>query len=479
MRPPSVSFVSLGCPKNLVDSEKMLGLLAEAGCPIAGEGVAADCVVVNTCGFLAASREEAVGIIRDVARRKRAGEVSRLVVAGCLVQRDGQRLIEEVPEIDALVGVNDRERIVDAVLAGSGKERRRRGKSNGDISAKAKAKTKTARKPGEPLMYLAEYHPLKPNEWSDQSRLRLTPTHYAYVRISEGCDQKCTFCTIPSIRGPMHCKSPEQIVAECRELIDDGAVELNLIGQDTSSYGRDIGYAAGLGGLLRQLDRLEGVRWLRPMYVYPTEVDDALIDAIAECERIVKYIDMPLQHINDRVLKAMHRRVDRAATERLLAKIRRRVPGVTLRSTFIVGFPGETEAEFGELLDFVREFQFDMVGVFPYSLEPETPAGRIRHQLDDAVKQERVAALMETQQQIAFSKAASMKGRSFDVLIDGFGRDGVYPARHAGQAPEIDSLTYVEGGEFDPGQIVRVRGFASRGYDVVARPAGELLPILR
>ncbi len=467
MRSPTVSFVSLGCPKNLVDSEKMLGLLAEAGCPVVGDGLPSDVLVVNTCGFLAASRDEALGILRDAAARRRRGELKRLVVAGCLVQRDGQRLIEEVPEIDALVGVNNREDIVSAVTS---RPTRSRAGSRG---------AKAARRPHEPLLLLAEYHPLKQPGWSDRSRLRLTPRHYAYVRISEGCDQKCTFCTIPSIRGPMHCKTPNQIRAECEELIGDGASELLLIGQDTSSYGRDIGYRAGLAGLLRELDALDGVRWLRLMYVYPTEVDDALIDAIAECGRVVKYIDMPLQHINSRVLKAMHRRIDRRGTEKLLEKIRSRIPGVTIRTTFIAGFPGETAAEFEELRAFIEDFGFDAVGVFPYSLEPETPAGRMKERIDAGLAQDRVAALMETQQRVAFAKAAAMRGRTLEVVIDSFGRDGVYPARHAGQAPEIDSVTHVEGGEYDPGDVARVRCTGGRDYDLVARPLGESLPILR
>jgi len=460
LKTPSVALISLGCPKNLVDSERMLGMLAEAGCPVSADGVAADVLVVNTCGFLAASRDEALGILRDAAARKNSGEIRRIVVAGCLVQRDGQRLVEEVPEIDALVGVNNREDIVRAVTNGAGRV--------------AKASKSAGR-----MIQLAEYHPLKKPGWSDRSRLRLTPQHYAYVRISEGCDQKCTFCTIPSIRGPMHCKTPAQLRAECEELIADGAREILLIGQDTSSYGRDIGYEAGLAGLLRELDALDGLKWLRLMYVYPTEVTDEIIAAMGECERVVKYIDIPLQHINDRVLKAMHRRVTRGKTEALLEKLRKRVPGVAIRTTFISGFPGETEAEFAELLDFVREFEFDAVGVFPYSLEPETPAGRMKQQVESEVKEARAAAIMEAQQAIAFKHAAARRGKTIEVVIDGFGRDGVYPARHAGQAPDIDSGTFVQGGEFDPGSFVRVRCSGSRGYDLTARPVGESLPILR
>jgi ribosomal protein S12 methylthiotransferase len=490
MPKPSVSFVSLGCPKNLVDSEKMLGLLAEAGCPVVAAGLEADVLVVNTCGFLAASRDEAIGVLREAAEQNRAGRVKRIVVAGCLVQRDGRTLAEQVPEIDALVGVNNRNDIVRAVI---GERTHRRGTDNAGprpsrlsvaspenrLYKPVGSTTSAARVNVDPLVYLADYHPLKAQQWSDRARLRLTPSHYAYVRVSEGCDQKCTFCTIPSIRGPMHCKTPDHIADECRELIDDGVVEIILIGQDTTSYGRDIGYAPGLAGLLRTLDRLDGARWIRLMYVYPTDLTDEMIDAIAECPHLVKYIDIPLQHINDRILKAMHRRVTRRETERLLARLRDRIPGVAIRTTFIVGFPGETDAEFEELCAFVRDFGFDNLGAFTYSREPETPAGRMNNQIDDAVKQTRLAALMQTQQPIAFRKAAVRNGQAFQVLIDDFGRDGVYPARHAGQAPEIDGLTYVHGGELEPGQFIQVCGTGNLGYDVIARPVSGGLTILR
>jgi ribosomal protein S12 methylthiotransferase len=444
----------------------MLGLLAEAGCSIVGEGGAADVMVVNTCGFLSASRDEALGVLREAAESKRRGLIKRVVVAGCLVQRDGQGLLAEVPEIDALVGVNNRADIVRAVTG----EHRRNARSR--------------KRPGQdagPALFLGEYHPtswIEENR-SDHARLRLTPTHYAYLRMSEGCNQKCTFCTIPSIRGPMHCKTVDEIMAEARELIDDGAVEINLIGQDTTSYGRDIGYEPGLPGLLRELNTLDGVEWIRLMYAYPSDFSDAMIDAIAQFDKIAKYIDIPLQHINDRVLRAMYRRVTRAQTETLLDKLRRRIPGVAIRTTFIAGFPGETEAEFEELRQFVRDFGFDAMGCFAYSREPGTPAHNMKGQLSAHVIESRVAALMETQQQVAFEKAAAMKGRELRVMIDGFGKAGVFPARHQGQAPEVDSVTYVEGGEFDPGQFVTVRCTGNREYDLTARPAGNPLPVLQ
>lgn len=437
---PVVAFVSLGCAKNLVDSEKMLGQIAESGAIISGDESAADTIVVNTCGFLSDSRNEAVEILQELAERKRGGGLKRIVVAGCLAQRDGEGLLKLVPEIDALVGVNNRDDVVRAVW-------------------------RMDRDEGVEL-HLGDYHP---QPWSDQGRLRLTPAHYAYVRISEGCNQKCTFCTIPSIRGPMHCKSPEQIVGECRELIADGARELILIGQDTTSYGEDTGYGGGLAGLLRKLDaECDGARWLRLMYVYPSILTDEMLDAIAECERVVKYIDIPLQHINDRVLRGMYRRVTRKQTENLLERIRRRIPGVTIRTTFIVGFPGETEAEFGELERFVRDFGFDAAGAFQYSNEPGTPAYRMKGQIDAAVKEERYERLMLAQQENALESARRRIGETFEVVVDEAGDDDEPAvARHAGQAPEVDAVCLLGESDADAGDVLRVRCVATDDYDLV------------
>jgi ribosomal protein S12 methylthiotransferase len=458
-----VGFVALGCAKNLVDSEKMLAEIAESGAVLSDES-AADTIVVNTCGFLESARQEALQVLRGLAVRKRRGEIRRIVVAGCLVQRDGERLRATVPEIDALVGVNNRADVARAVWHGP--------QTGVDL-------------------YLGDYHP---QGWSDQGRLRLTPRHYGYVRISEGCNQKCTFCTIPSIRGPVHSKHPDALVAECRELIADGARELILIGQDTTSFGADLDFAPGLAGLLRRLDaECDGARWIRLMYVYPSVLTAAMLDAIAECRRIVKYIDIPLQHINDRMLRAMGRRVNRRQTEALLAEIRRRIPGVAIRTTFIVGFPGETEGEFEELVAFVRDFGFDAAGAFQYSLEPETPAGRMRDQHAAAVKRERYERLMRVQQEVALAAARRRIGRTLEVVVDHeraaaplSGRAGVEAgairagsrsraadtidalavARHAGQAPEVDPVCLVTGGG-KPGQRLVARCTNTRGYDLV------------
>jgi ribosomal protein S12 methylthiotransferase len=448
-----VSFVSLGCAKNVVDSEKMLGQLAEAGCAITADEDDAEVTVINTCGFLEASRTEADEVIREAVARKRNGVLKRVVVAGCLVQRDKEAILERIKGIDALVGVNNRDDIVRAVLGTNG----RKAKRTTDV-------------------YLSDYHPFTQ---LDTARLRITPRHYAYLRISEGCDQKCTFCTIPSIRGRMHCKPPEVVLAEARELVSDGAVEISLIGQDTTSYGMgEDKLDGGLAGLLRQLNAVDGLRWLRLMYVYPSVLSDEMIYAIAECEHVCKYIDVPLQHINDRILKAMHRRVDRAGTERLLQKIRDRIPGVAVRTTLIAGFPGETDEEVVELVEFLKAFRFDALGVFPYSLEPETPAGRMSGQVPEAVKQDRVAALMQAQQEVVFALADERVGREFEVLVDERVQPGVVAARHQGQAPAVDSVTFVETREARPGEFLSVRCAERRGYDLVSRPTRVALPVL-
>lgn len=530
--PLRVAFVSLGCAKNLVDSEKMLGQLAEAGCALTSDEADADVVVINTCGFLEASRTEAIQEIRRVAelkprsggsasrsdrgRRRKKGRNAqspdakgpRIVVAGCLVQRDGLTLLDRVEGIDALVGVHNRDDIVAAVLgdrapaahtqrgisartefrgsppAAPLSQRSALALGNGrhdeaDDAARGRSLpviAATARKSRPQVsLYLSDYHPFTQ---TDTARLRLTPRHHAYVRISEGCDQKCTFCTIPSIRGAMHSKPVGAILAEVRELIADGAVEISLIGQDTTSYGQDIGDDGGLASLLRTLDReADGARWIRLMYVYPSVLTDEMIDAIAESERIVKYIDIPLQHINDRVLKSMHRRINRAQTEALLARLRERVPGVSIRTTMIAGFPGETDAEFEDLVAFIRDFRFDALGVFAYSLEPETPAGRMSGQCPDTLKRERVDRLMAVQQDVAFSLADERIGSRFEALVDRRDARGRMIARHAGQAPEVDAVTYVSGGAGALGEFIQVRCSGRDGYDLVARPVTTSLPV--
>jgi ribosomal protein S12 methylthiotransferase len=483
----SVAFVSLGCPKNLVDSERMLGLLAEDGLALTPDASQADAIVINTCGFLEASKTESMKEIRDAVRMKEEGRCKRVVVAGCLVQRHKTKLIADEPGIDRLVGVFDREHIVEAVR---GKENPRQehghflGKYH-DLSRELALQSDVATKRRSDEGVKETKTNRLPVFENDRARLRLTPRHFAYLRMSEGCNQGCTFCTIPSIRGLMRSKPIEQILLEAKELAADGAVELNLIGQDTTSYGTDIQYAPGLSGLLKTLDRqLPDVRWLRLMYAYPSCFTDEMIRTIADCGRVVKYIDMPLQHINDDLLTKMRRRVTRQEIETLLEKLRKWVPGIAIRTTFISGVPGETDGQHDELVRFVKDFGFEMMGVFPYSAEPGTPMGRMEGQLPDEVKKGRVEELMLAQQDVAFAKAKGMVGKTIEVLIERpAGRDEAdgFVARSASQAPEIDSVVFVHGKGLHAGMMVDVKVTDFQAYDLVAevpRKKGRKLAVI-
>ena len=434
----NVCLVSLGCPKNLVDSEKMLADLAGDGCVVGSPMDEADVIVINTCGFLSAARDESLAVIAEALEHKRTGRARRVVVAGCLPTRDGEKLYEH-GEIDAVVGVNNRH----------------------DVLAAVRASKRTTR--------LDDYMPSAAGA-AAAARFRLTPPHTAFLRIAEGCSQHCTYCTIPSIRGPFRSRLPDAVLAEAAELIAGGAVELNLIAQDTTGYGSDLGGETSLAWLLRQLNELDGVEWLRLMYTYPRRFSDELIDAMADCDRVLPYVDIPLQHISDGVLKRMGRGAGRSQIETLLANLRSRIEGMVLRTTFIVGFPGESEAEFAELLDFVEEFGFDALGVFEFSPEPGTPAAEMPDQIADDVKADRAKRIMLAQQQIALENNESVTDSPITVLVDGVDETGRCFGRYYGQAPEIDSLciltesrpagTFVEG---------TVAGYD--GYDLIVKPS--------
>lgn len=465
----TVALVNLGCAKNLIDSEKMLGLLAEDGLILTSDEGEADAIVINTCGFLEASKAESLAEIERAAALKSAGCCKRLVVAGCLAQRHRARMLHWCPNIDAIIGVFDRDRIVEAV-------RGHRvapdivapdGPVYSSIAANA---TVAANRRG---VVAPGYYE------SDTARLRLTPRHYAYLRISEGCNQNCAFCTIPSIRGKMRSKPVDAIVHEMRELIADGAFELILIGQDTTSYGQDIGYGPGLAGLLERLNGVaaesHGAAWLRLMYAYPSCFTDEMVDAIADLPHVVKYIDMPIQHINDTVLQRMRRRTSRKLIEALLEKLRRRTNDIAIRTTLIAGFPGETEAQHAELVAFVREFGFEAMGVFAYSPEPGTPAGAMHHAgeaVPQSVVEARIDDLMRAQQQIVFARHRQLaKDRAeCDVLIDASpsDTDPRCVGRTSHQAPQIDGVCVVENAErLVPGELVKCRVIDSDGYDLV------------
>lgn len=495
----TVAFVSLGCAKNLVDSERMLGLLAADGVAVTADASEADAIVINTCGFLEASKQESLAEIHEAIQLKAEGKVKRVVVAGCLVQRHKTKLLADAPGIDRLVGVFDRDHIVEAVR-GSANPRQAHGHYLGKYHGLGSPNHETGTTNASEASRLQQAVPdgagaFAPGDASraaqllraqalgkrgqrlatfedDRGRLRLTPRHYAYLRMSEGCNQGCAFCTIPSIRGPMRSKPIDQILAEARELAADGATEILLIGQDTTSYGTDIGYAPGLAGLLRTLDRRldADVAWLRLMYAYPSCFTDEMIDALADCRRVLRYIDMPLQHVHDNVLARMRRKVTRRQTMELLAKLRHRVPGIALRTTLIAGSPGETDEEHAALVEFVREGWFEHLGVFAYSAEPGTPMGRMGGQVPEEVKQARLEELMLAQQQVVFARNAARIGETQEVLIDGRHTDpGTYIARSRRQAPEIDSMTYVSTKEpLHAGQIVDVTVTDHQHYDLVS-----------
>jgi ribosomal protein S12 methylthiotransferase len=437
------AFVSLGCPKNLVDSERMLGKLAQEGYALTPDADGADVVVINTCGFIEPARQESLAVIREMLDLKQQGRVGAVVVAGCLAERKKDELLEEVPDVDQVVGVFGREEIssvLNRALAGQQEQR-------------------------------SLFRPAPVRALEDTARLRITPRHYAYLKISEGCDRLCTFCAIPGMRGKHVTKPMEEVLREARELVDDGVRELILVAQDTTYYGRDLYGRPRLADLLRELDRLDGLDWIRILYAYPMYLSDELIDIFAGADKIVPYLDLPLQHINDRMLRLMARRVNRHETEALIGKLRRRIPGLALRTTFIVGFPGETEAEFEELTEFVRGTAFERVGVFPYSYEPDTPATRLDGHLPDEIKEERRGRLMQAQQELAFRWSQRQVGKEIEILIDG--PDPEVPNHALGRghadAPDIDGVVRVKGKSLRPGDLVRGKVTGADGYDLAAR----------
>ena len=442
------AFVSLGCPKNLVDSERMLGKLAQDGYTLTPNADGADVVIVNTCGFIEPARQESLGVIREMLKLKEEGKVGSVVVAGCLAQRKGDELLQEVPGVDQIVGVFGREEIAQVVERAT--------------------------------MHRAEqrslFRPAPVRALEDTARLRITPRHYAYLKISEGCDRTCTFCAIPGMRGKHVTKPIEEVVREAKELAGDGVRELILVAQDTTYYGLDLYGKVRFAELLRELDKIDGIEWIRVLYLYPIFFTDELISTIATSRKIIPYLDMPLQHINDRTLKRMQRRVRRQDIEELLAKLRASIPNLTMRTTFIVGFPGETDAEFDELATFVRAAKFERCGVFTYSYEPGTPAVKLEGHLDEAVKHERRARLMEVQQEIALAWSQAQVGKTIEVIVDGPDPEmpGHVQARGHADAPEIDCMVRVKGKALQMGDIVPVKVTAADTYDLVGRALGAV-----
>ncbi len=447
-------FVSLGCPKNTVDSERMLGKLAQDGFVLSPDADGADVVVVNTCGFIEPARQESLAVIREMLALKEQGRIGSVVVAGCLAERKKDDLLLEVPGVDAIVGVFGREEIAEVV-----------GNANRRANAAPLAEEQRS---------LFRPAPVRAQE--DTARLRITPRHYAYLKISEGCDRTCTFCAIPGMRGPHVSKPIEEVVREARELAQDGVRELILVAQDTTYYGLDLYGKVRLAELLKELDHVDGIEWIRLLYTYPIFFTDELVATIAGGQKIIPYLDMPLQHISDRVLKRMQRKVRRRDVDELLGRLRADIPNLTMRTTFIVGFPGETETEFQELVDFAQDARFERAGVFTYSFEPGTPATKLDGHLPEEIKTERRDRLMQAQQGVHLAWTAAQIGKTFEVIIDG--PDPEVPnhvqARGQADAPDIDCLIRVKGKNLRPGDLVSVKITSADDYDLVGRPLGSV-----
>jgi ribosomal protein S12 methylthiotransferase len=437
-KPVTVGFIALGCPKNIVDSERMLAEIAQAGFLITAEPENADVVVINTCGFIAPAMAEALEAIKKAVNCKLNGNVKKVIVAGCLPERLGKELFNQTDGIDAIVGLGQRDDI-----------------------AKIIEKTLTAKQP-------ADFMDKSPDRVSDdRTRLLITPRHWAYLRISEGCDHKCSFCTIPAIRGRFRSKPQEMILAEAAELVSAGVVELNVIAQDTTNWGRDLRIKDGLALLAAELEKISSLKWVRLMYLHPAGITEKLIETVAESRKIVHYLDIPVQHINDDILKDMHRADTKERICRLVEHIRLTIPDIVLRTTLMVGFPGETDRQFDELLDFVKWAKFDCLGCFKFYAEPGTAAAEMPNQLPDYVKQQRLEQIMLTQQEIAFAGNKNRIGGKLTCLVDSVDSEGIGRGRFYGQAPDIDSTCVIMNCSVRPGDFIETKVVATKGYDLI------------
>jgi len=446
---PTVRLITLGCAKNEVDSEEIAGVLQRAGYQLDAHTRTPDVIIINTCGFIEPAKQESLQVIRDALREKRAGNTQKVIVAGCLVQRMGDALRQLLPEVDAFVGVGQMARFAEIVNA--------------------------TRQSHQPLTEIQPPH----HRWAEvTTRLRSRTPWSAYLKISEGCDHRCTFCTIPSFRGRHVSKPIERVLEEAHWLAQNGAKEINLIAQDTTQYGYDFYRRFMLPTLLRELAQVEGIRWIRLHYAYPSRVSDALIAAMASLPQVVPYLDVPLQHVNRSILRAMRRPGDGAAYLRLIQRLRDAMPAIAIRTTFIVGFPGETEAAFQELLDFLQQAQLDRVGAFLYSRERGTPAAEMPHQVPFRVKRERYDRLMRAQQPISLARNREWVGKEMTVLIEGYSEDGRYAiGRSHRDAPEVDGLVYVRQCNTPPGEFVAVQIEQADVYDLLGVPSGILSPL--
>ncbi|HYT75452.1 MAG TPA: 30S ribosomal protein S12 methylthiotransferase RimO [Vicinamibacterales bacterium] len=474
-----IGFVSLGCPKNLVDGEVMLGFAQQAGHEITAAAEDADVIVVNTCAFIDRAKQESIDAILEMAQQKRNGKASRLIVTGCLAERYRDELMKEIPEIDAILGTDE---VPDIVAALGPRTDDRYPKA--DMRALAGAEVQPLKfhesKVGHRPSAIGRARALPTYIYdANTPRVLTTPKHFAYVKIAEGCDYTCAFCIIPTLRGQYRSRTRESIVAEARALAERGVKELLLISQDTTFYGIDRGERGSLAVLLHELNAIDGLAWIRLLYLYPTTITDDVLAAMAECEKVCRYIDLPLQHASAHVLKRMRRPGNRKTYDALLARIRDRVPGVTLRTTFIVGFPGETEEEFGELEQFVEDTGFDHIGVFTYSHEEGTRAYAASDDVSAAAKRKRRDRIMKRQQRIVAEGQRQRVGTEARVLIDGPSAEHalVLQARLEGQAPDIDPVVYLtdcDPSQYRQGDLIRARIVGAHGYDLLAIPAGAV-----
>ena len=439
----NILFISLGCDKNLVDSEVMLGLLDKKGYQIVDSEEDADIIVVNTCCFIHDAKEESIQTILEMAEYKKEGKLKALIVTGCLAQRYQQEIIDEIPEVDAVLGTTSYDHIVEAVeeaLAGNGHVVLE------DVDALPDVK---------------------------ETRLVTTGGHYAYMKIAEGCDKHCTYCIIPKLRGNYRSVPMEKLLAEAKDLADQGVKELILVAQETTVYGKDLYGEKSLHKLLRELCKISGIQWIRILYCYPEEIYDELIQTIKEENKVCHYLDLPIQHASDAVLKRMGRRTSKAQLVEIIEKLRKEIPDISLRTTLITGFPGETQEQHEELKDFVDEMEFDRLGVFTYSPEEDTPAATMTEQIPEEVKEDRQAELMELQQEIAFDLAEDMVGREVLVMIEGKVADeNAYVGRTYKDAPNVDGLIFINTDEeLMSGDFARVRVTGALEYDLI----GELI----
>ncbi len=481
-----IGMVSLGCPKNLVDSEVMLGLAQQAGHELTQDPSTADVLVVNTCAFIDSAKQESIDAILEMAQHKKDGACRRLVVTGCLAERYRHELRAEIPEIDAVLGTGEVPEIVTAIggaathhsapLTFFRKEAAAPGTLHPAPCTPKAAPGTLATAPSTPHPAPGTRHPA-PSYLYDATTPRLfaTPRHYAYIKIAEGCDYKCAFCIIPTLRGAYRSRPAASIVEEARSLAARGVKELLLISQDTTFYGIDRQERGALARLLRELNAVDGIEWIRLLYLYPTTIDDATLAAMGECEKVCNYIDLPLQHASDPVLKRMKRPGSRKKYDALLDRIRERVPGVSFRTTFIVGFPGETEADVDELARFITDHEFDHVGVFTYSHEEGTSAFTLADDVPERVKRQRRSRIMSLQKKLVKARQQRRLGQRARVIVDGPASEHelVLRGRLSTQAPDIDASVYLtecDPSAFSAGDFVEVEIVGAREYDLLARP---------